>query len=177
MTEQDKSQEWALEKKLKNSLNASKGGFSQQRFDELMRSIKAYADARENDAKEVAMKAVEARNEFAKQLSELRREWEDKNTEIAELKASLSQAQQMYTDLLVGTTDAIAAKESEIKRLRDVVKRVYDRDRFSVTQIRAELLPTSQTTYPDIFSKILALPDDTSAAYIKAFIHDHIKTA
>ena len=27
-----------------------------------------------------------------------------------------------------------------------------------------------------ILTKILALPDDTSAAYIKALIHDHIKT-
>lgn len=81
-------------------------------FDE----IKSYADARVAQECKVLDEVVTL----------LHQTIASRNTEIAELKASLSQAQQMYTDLLVGTTDAIAAKDAEIKRLRDGIQKVAD---------------------------------------------------
>jgi hypothetical protein len=47
----------------------------------------------------------------------------------------------------------------------------------SVTAECSLLSPAPVTYQPDLLTKILALPDDTAAAYIKALIHDHIKTA
>ncbi len=85
--------------------------------DAVVRMAKAYADAR----------VAETIEGWKITREHLQNQVSAKDTEIAELKASLSQAQQMYTDLLVGTTDAINAKDAEIKRLRDGIKKGFEK--------------------------------------------------
>ena len=82
----------------------------------LLECAKAYADARVAQECKVLDETVTL----------LHQTIADRNVAIAELKASLNTAQQMYTDLLAGTTDAINAKDAEIKRLRDALIDIED---------------------------------------------------
>ena len=122
-----------------------------------------------------------------------------KDTEIAELKA---QVEGLKTDMQHSRLiEAAQVKESnelkaEIKRLRDFTEKCHKSPEKLVQVVwfadgsfdycdlvplqdaaAIALSPAPVTHQPDILTKILALPDDTSAAYIKALIHDHIKTA
>ena len=119
-----------------------------------------------------------------------------KDTEIAELKA---QVEGLKTDMQHSRLiEAAQVKESnelnaEIKRLRDGIKKgfeklaeipycsvlrtIFDNAKGVQNDLESLLSPAPVTYQPDILTKILALPDDTSSAYIKALIHDHIKTA
>ena len=108
-----------------------------------------------------------------------------KNTEIAELKA---QVEGLKTDMQHSRLiEAAQVKESnelkaEIKRLREGIQDAVDwlnnpDDNVDFDELLQSLLsPAPVTHQPDILTKILALPDDTSAAYIKALIHDLLKT-
>ena len=117
-----------------------------------------------------------------------------KDTEIAELKA---QVEGLKTDMQHSRLiEAAQVKESnelkaEIKRLRDGIKKgfeklaeipycsvlrtIFDNAKGVQNDLESLLSPAPVTHQPDILTKILALPDDTSSAYIKALIHDQIK--
>ena len=120
-----------------------------------------------------------------------------KDTEIAELKA---QVEGLKTDMQHSRLiEAAQVKESnelkaEIKRLRDFTEKCHKSPEKLVQVVwfadgsfdycdlvplqdaaAIALSPAPVTHQPDILTKILALPDDTSSAYIKALIHDQIK--
>jgi hypothetical protein len=128
-------------------------------FDE----IKSYADARVAQECKVLDEVVTL----------LHQTIASRNTEIAELKASLSQAQQMYTDLLVGTTDAIAAKDAEIKRLRDGIQKAIDDREKSVRiwslneflPVLKELLSPAPVTETTTDFQFRNRPQDTTLNY------------
>lgn len=105
--------------------------------------------------------------------------------EIAELKAEIEGLKtDMQHSRLIEAAQVKEANElnAEIKRLRDGIQKEVAILRMLPMQNRTEciadllLSPAPVTHHPDILTKILALPDDTSAAYINALIHDHIKT-
>jgi len=61
-----------------------------------------------------------------------------KDKHIAELKADLNQAQQMYTDLITGTEGAINTLKAENKRMRDeaeVIKTANNRLREGISDV------------------------------------------
>ena len=104
----------------------------------LLECAKAYADARVAQECKVLDEVVTL----------LHQTIANRNVEIVELKAILSQAQQMYTDLLVGTTDAIAAKEAEIKRLRDAIQseiKCFEFNPIIIARLESYLSPAPVT--------------------------------
>ena len=121
-----------------------------------------------------------------------------KDTEIAELKAQIRNYELRIDSDAVELDKRYSERtelNAEIKRLRDFTEKCHKSPEKLVQVVwfadgsfdycdlvplqdaaAIALSPAPVTHQPDILTKILALPDDTAAAYIKALIHDQLKT-
>ena len=140
----------------------------------LFAAVDAYADARES--KEIA--ELKAESKYWNERWEAGNKLQD---------AAFNSEIENYHE--------VKRLNAEIKRLRDFTEKCHKSpeklvqvvwfadgsfdycDLVPLQDAAAIALSPAPVTYqPDILTKILALPDDTSSAYIKALIHDHIKT-
>ena len=132
----------------------------------LFAAVDAYADARES--KEIAELKAQIRN-YELRIDSDAVELDKRYSERTELNAEIKRLRD-FTEKCHKSPEKLVQVVWFADGSFDYCDLVPLQDAAAIA-----LSPAPVTHQPDILTKILALPDDTSSAYIKALIHDQIK--